>query len=323
MQTTAHVLMVRPARFVSNPETARSNAFQQAGLAADAAQRAALEEFDAYVALLRAAGVNVLVVEDTPEPHTPDSIFPNNWVSFHADGRALLYPMEAENRRLERRTEVLAAVSARFALKERIDLSGFERTGCYLEGTGSMVLDRQHRIAYVCRSSRSHPLAMQAFVAQTGYRAVWFDAVDRRGVPVYHTNVLMGVGTRVAVVCLEAIADEAERQQLVRLLEATGKRVLAISLGQMDEFAGNMLELRSQRGHAVWAMSRRAWASLDVAQRSLIADHAEPVLAPIDTIERLGGGGARCMLAEIFLPLSGAARPETNRDLPSQAPLPA
>ena len=306
MQTTDHVLMIRPARFRSNPETAASNAFQLDDVSPDAAQVAARSEFDAYVEALRDAGVGVLVVEDTPEPHTPDSIFPNNWVSFHRDGCILLYPMEAPNRRLERRAAVLAEVGRQFAIRETVDLSRFETEGKFLEGTGAMVLDHDTRLAYVCHSSRSHPEAMKAFEAQSGYRAVWFHATDRFGKPIYHTNVMMCVGRAIAVVCMESVVDAAERALLRQLLHAGGKLIIEISLAQMESFAGNMLELRSVRGDPVLAMSRRAWGSLTAAQRRRISAYADPVLAPIDTIERLGGGSARCMLAEIFLPRLGA-----------------
>ncbi|HYD59636.1 MAG TPA: arginine deiminase-related protein [Noviherbaspirillum sp.] len=302
MQTTDHVLMIRPVRFSSNPETAFSNAFQLDDLAPDAAQAAAQKEFDAYVQALCDAGVGVLVVDDSPEPHTPDSIFPNNWVSFHRDGRVILYPMEAPNRRLERRAAVLTEVGKKFAIRETVDLSRFEAEGKFLESTGSMVLDHDNRQAYACHSSRSHPDVMKAFEAETGYRAVWFHAADRFGKPIYHTNVMMCVGRKLAVACMEAIAGPAERALLRQSLHATGKQVIDITLAQMESFAGNMLELRSVRGNPVFVMSRRAWGSLTTAQQRLIASYAEPVPAPIDTIERLGGGSARCMLAEIFLP---------------------
>jgi hypothetical protein len=302
MQTADHVLMIRPVRFLSNGETAATNAFQRSAPDAAAAQSAALREFDAYAALLSAAGVGVLVIEDTPTPHTPDSIFPNNWVSFHADGRAFLYPMLAPNRRQERRAAVLARVAERFALRETVDLSPLERDHRFLEGTGSMVLDHEERIAYVCLSPRSHPDALAAFAGRSGYRPLAFRAFDRRGQAIYHTNVMMCIGRTLALLCAEAIADAGERAAVCASLERSGRRVIAISQGQMEDFAGNMLELRAAGGDPVFALSRRAWAALDEAQRRLIADYAQPVLAPIDTIERLGGGGARCMLAEIFLP---------------------
>lgn len=314
MQTTDHVLMIRPVRFISNPETAQSNAFQHGGLEAHAAQAAAQDEFDAYVRALRSAGVCVLVVEDSPEPHTPDSIFPNNWVSLHEDGRVFLYPMEAPNRRLERRVAILAEIEKHFRMREIIDLGELEASARFLEGTGSMVLDHDHKTAYVCHSSRSHPEAMRIFEEHTGYRAVWFHAVDRSGKPIYHTNVMMCVGRTLAVACLESIADPGERGMLTKSLLAADKRIIDISVAQMEEFAGNMLELRSRKGTPVFAMSRRAWSCLTQEQRRQISDYAEPVLAPIDTIERLGGGGARCMVAEIFLPRSEAVSQAASGD---------
>lgn len=305
MQTADHVLMIRPARFVSNPQTAASNAFQKNDIDAASAQASAVEEFDAYAQALRDAGVGVIVVDDSPEPHTPDSIFPNNWASFHEDGRVLLYPMEAPNRRLERRATVLAEVEKRFAISEIVDLGRLEAEGKFLEGTGSMVLDHDHKLAYVCHSSRSHPDAMRVFEEHTGYRALWFHAADGRGKPIYHTNVMMCVGRTLAVVCMAALADAGEREMLRKSLHASGKQILDISLAQVEGFAGNMLELRSIHGDPVLAMSRRAWACLSAEQQRRISTYAKPVPAPIDTIERLGGGSARCMLAEIFLPRHG------------------
>jgi hypothetical protein len=303
MQTTRHILMIRPTRFECNAETASSNTFQQPGVDPASAQVSALKEFDAYVEQLRSAGVDVTVVQDTDEPHTPDSIFPNNWVSFHHDGTAVLYPMEAPNRRLERRADILELIAQRFALHRTVNISHFERDNLFLEGTGSMVLDREHRIAYVCHSSRSHPEVMQRVEAMLGYRAFWFHASDAKGQPIYHTNVMMSVGRTLAVVCLESIRDEQERAALVRQLEDTGKTILDISFGQTANLAGNVLELHDLEGQPLLAMSRRAWNALDPQQQALVQEHAMPVAAALDTIETLGGGGARCMIAEIHLPL--------------------
>lgn len=302
MQTSDQVLMVRPVNFLSNPETAGSNAFQVNELCPAQAQAAAVEEFDRYVERLRHAGVGVLVVQDTPAPATPDSIFPNNWVSFAADGNVFLYPMEAPNRRQERRVAILGEVEKHFRIRDIVDLSHFEKDGRFLEGTGSMVLDHVHRIAYVCHSSRSHPHAVRAFEQRSGYRAHCFHAVDRHGKAIYHTNVMMSVGSEMAIVCFESIGEAGERAALRRSLESSGKRVMDITLGQVAGFAGNMIELRSQSRQPVMAMSNRAWNVLSHRQKNCILDRAEPVLAPIDTIERLGGGSARCMVAEIFLP---------------------
>lgn len=307
MQTTRHILMIRPSRFECNAETAASNAFQQPGMDAVTAQVSALKEFDAYVEQLRAAGVDVTVVQDTEQPHTPDSIFPNNWVSFHQDGSAVLYPMEAPNRRLERRADILERIAERFALRRTVNISHFERDNLFLEGTGSMVLDREQSIAYVCHSSRSHPEVMKLVEATLGYRAFWFHASDAQGKPIYHTNVMMSVGRRLAVVCLESIRDVQERAVLVHQLEQTGKTILDISFEQTAKLAGNVLELHDLEGRPLLAMSRRAWQALDPQQQALVQSHATPVAAALDTIETLGGGGARCMIAEIHLPLRSAS----------------
>ncbi len=302
MQSTDQVLMIRPAAFGANPQTAASNAFQTGAMEPAAAQACASREFDAYATALRRAGVGVLVVADTPTPHTPDAIFPNNWFSCDGAGRVFLYPMAAPNRRLERRMAVLAALEERFEIAELVDLGHFAGAARFLEGTGSVVFDHEHKLAYVCRSPRSHPAVMDALAAHTGYRQFWFSACDRRGVPVYHTNVMLCIGRTFVVACLEAVTDVQEREALARALSSGGRQLINISHAQMEHFAGNMLELRSHSGAPVVALSRRAWAALDEAQQRLLSAYATLVIAHIDTIERLGGGGARCMLAEIFLP---------------------
>lgn len=303
MQTTQHILMIRPTRFECNMQTTGSNAFQKPTVDPMAAQAAALREFDAYVEQLRAAGVDVMVEQDMAEPHTPDSIFPNNWVSFHHDGAVVLYPMEAPNRRLERNENILKRIKEHFDIKQIHDLSLFELKEQFLEGTGSLVLDRDHRIAYVCRSSRSNPAVMSEFSALLDYTAFWFNAQDANGRDIYHTNVMMSVGRTLAVVCLDAIRDENERNGLTQLLETTGKAILDISFSQMLSFAGNVLELQNAQGEPILAMSQCAWNSLAANQKSLLTQYVKPVIAQLDTIETLGGGGARCMIAEIHLPL--------------------
>ncbi|BAK77790.1 putative amidinotransferase [Pseudogulbenkiania sp. NH8B] len=302
MQTTSTILMIRPARFLSNPQTSPSNTFQKSDIDHQEAQQNALAEFDAYAGELRRCGVDVLVIDDTVEPHTPDSIFPNNWISLHADGKVLLYPMEAPNRRLERNNKVLEKITEAFAVEEVIDLSGFERVGQYHEGTGTMIFDHNQKMAYVCFSSRSSEAVMKAVSETIGYQALWFHSVDRHGKPIYHTNVMMCVGKTLAVVCLESIRDRNERTALVQALTASGKEIIDISYDQLEHFAGNMLELSSRDGEAVFALSRQAWSSLTPEQQTAISSYARVAQAPIDTIERLGGGGARCMIAEIFLP---------------------
>ncbi|MDH3482378.1 MAG: arginine deiminase-related protein, partial [Gammaproteobacteria bacterium] len=242
-QLASRVLMIRPARFESNPLTAQSNRFQgKTDLAPEALQAAALKEFDGLVDALRGAGIDVVVVDDTPEPHTPDSIFPNNWISLHADGRLVLYPMEAENRRTERRTDIIEYLHDELGLlvTDIVDLTAHENSGHYLEGTGSMVLDRTNRIAYACLSSRTHLDPLGDFAQRMNYRAVTFDAVDSDDVPIYHTNVLMNVGEKLAVICDAAIPRRDQRAAVLAQLQETGHDVISLSYAQLEAFAGNM-----------------------------------------------------------------------------------
>ncbi|MFC3530964.1 citrulline utilization hydrolase CtlX [Vogesella facilis] len=307
MQTTSRVLMIRPCRFGFNPDTAASNAYQQATLAEAEAQAAALAEFDAYVALLRANGVTVHVFDDTPTPHTPDSIFPNNWFSTHADGSLYLYPMEGANRRLERRVDIVAWLRGSFAVRQLVDLSPAEQHGRYLEGTGSMVLDRAKRRIYAALSSRTHRDELQQFARRLDYQLTAFTATDAAGRPIYHSNVLLCVGPEWAVVCLEAVADAEERDLLQRQLLADGKEVIAISRQQVVALAGNMLALHNAAGEALLVLSQRAHEALDAVQRQRLAAHGRLLTPAIPVIETLGGGGVRCMLAELFLPEHPAA----------------
>ncbi|MBF8008095.1 amidinotransferase [Pseudomonas brenneri] len=301
MQTTSTVLMVRPACFAFNADTAGNNPFQHDDLDPLHVRDQALNEFDGYVAALRNQGVRVLVVQDTEVPHTPDSIFPNNGFSTHPDGTLVLYPMQGENRRLERSKGILPALSA-FAIHTTLDLTANEHHQRFLEGTGSLVLDRVARIAYACRSIRTDDVLLDEFAMQMGYRVVAFDALDRQGVPIYHTNVMMSVGSALALVCLASVVDSKQRQNLLRTLRDCGKHVLDLSFDQLEHFAGNMLQVHNDQGQALLVMSRSAWRSLSPEQRTCIELHACPLVVAIDTIERVGGGSARCMLAEIFLP---------------------
>ncbi len=296
------VLMIRPARFGANPETADSNRFQQGGAGSDT-QQTARREFDGLVARLLAAGVEVQVAEDTPEPEKPDAVFPNNWVSFHADGSVVLYPMMAPSRRAERRAEPLAQLRrAGFRIARTIDLSHWESRHEFLEGTGSLVLDRCHRIAYACRSPRTTAAALDDFATRLGYRVVAFDALGPDGQPAYHTNVLMAIGEGFAVICAAAIPDSAERATLLRELRQADHEPIEISVAAMHGFAGNLLALRAADGGQVIAMSDAAWASLGPAARRALEGRGRIVTAPIPTIERHGGGSVRCMIAEVFLP---------------------
>jgi hypothetical protein len=304
-QLASTVLMIRPVRFESNPMTAESNRFQgKSEASAEEQHAAALAEFDNLVVALREKGIDVIVVEDTVEPHTPDSIFPNNWVSFHGDGRVVLYPMEAENRRTERRTDIIARLNDElgFAVSEVIDLSVHEEQGHYLEGTGSMVLDRVNHVAYACLSSRTQLDPLGDFAQRMEYEVVAFDAVDRAGVPIYHTNVLMSIGEALAVICDEAITRVDQREAVLQRMRESGRDVILLNYDQLDAFAGNMLELRGEDGRRVVAMSQQAFDSLDKDQRAALEKNGDIVSVPIDNIEASAGGSVRCMLAEVHLP---------------------
>jgi Uncharacterized protein conserved in bacteria containing a pentein-type domain len=292
--------MIRPVHFGFNAETAVNNAFQVAGADA-AAQEKAEREFDEFVHLLRRNGVNVLVVNDTPEPHTPDSIFPNNWISFHDEGAAVLYPMFAANRRAERKPQVLEALKEQFNIKETIDLSDYENKDLFLEGTGSMVLDRDHKIAYACLSPRTHKEVLNEFCKKMQYKPILFTAIDASGKPVYHTNVMMCVADRYAVICLESIASQPERELVAATLHQSGKELIDISMEQMNRFAGNMLQVQNNKGEKILVMSGQAYASLTEKQLNKLSSLNRIVHAPLNTIETNGGGSARCMMAEIFL----------------------
>ena len=303
-QSAATVLMIRPARFGFNPQTASSNAFQRAPTAEPAGPRAAaLAEFDAAVAALRRAGVEVIVAEDTPDPPKPDAVFPNNWVSFHRDGRVVLYPMQAPSRRAERREALIEelAQTGGFHISGSVDLAYREAEGKFLEGTGSLVLDRCAHVAYACLSPRTDLDVLGEFAQRLDYEPLAFEAFDRQGRPIYHTNVLMAVGSGFAVVCAEAIADPRQREQVLSRLAATGHEIVEITQPQMASFAGNCLELSAPQGPVV-VMSEAAWGSLQGAQRAVLERQGPVLRIAIPTIESIGGGGIRCMLAEVHLP---------------------
>ena len=303
-QSTGAVLMVRPASFGSNPQTAASNAFQHAAAGtATEWQGLALAEFEDVARALQRAGAEVLISEDTRSPAKPDAIFPNNWVSFHADGTVVLYPMLAPNRRLERREDVLEQVlrNGRFRVSRTVDLTHREAEGKFLEGTGSLVLDRAHRVAYASLSPRTHLDVLGEFAQALDYELVTFEARDGAAQPVYHTNVAMAIGTRFAVVCGEAISQSLHRAAVFDKLRADGHEVIDISMRQMLEFAGNLLEITVAGGSLV-ALSTTAWHSLEAGQRRALESQAQVVPVSIPTIERIGGGGVRCMLAELHLP---------------------
>lgn len=315
-QSANTVMMVRPLRFTANPLTASSNAFQINTVALEPDNTtpdvvgyrtdvlaAAQAEFDALVEKLEASGVRVLQLADSTEPEKPDSVFPNNWVTTHADGSVVLYPMLAKNRRSERRPELISQLSidSGFAVESIIDFSPYELQDRMLEGTGSMILDRVNQIVYACRSPRTHPEVLDEFCLRFDYRPVLFDSVDRNDIAIYHTNVMMALGTHFAVVCTQSVRDDAERAELLSSLADTGHEIIDIDYTQLENFAGNMLEL-SNGNELLVAMSQRASDSLTDTQRQALSKHARIISSPINTIEDYGGGSVRCMLAEIFLP---------------------
>ena len=308
-QTTRNLFMVRPAHFGPNAQTAASNAFQQPGEhPSTSVESAALTEFDGMVRSLRAAGVNLIVIDDTETPVKPDAVFPNNWVTTHANGDVFLFPLEAPNRRAERRMDIVAAFTAEhgFAVGRVTDLSGHESEDRYLEGTGSMVLDRIHRVAYATRSTRTHPEPLRAFALEAGYEACTFDTLDDGGRPIYHTNVMMAIGERFVVICGAAIADSRQRAAVMQRLVGTGRRIIDITMEQMAAFAGNLLEIRRTQDEPLIVLSQTAHNVLTDRQRTLLQDFGKLLPVSINTIERVGGGSVRCMLAEIFLPTADA-----------------
>lgn len=309
MSLARTVLLVRPASFGYNAETALTNHFQQppTGLDAPAAQQRALAEFDAAVATLRAAGVRVLVFEDTAAPAKPDAVFPNNWLTLHPDGRAILYPMCAPSRRPERRPDILAALREQYQLTDVIDLSGHEVEGRFLEGTGSIIFDHPHRLAYAALSPRTDAALLADVCAHLGYRPVPFHAVDAQGQAIYHTNVMMCLGPDFTVICLESLRDAAERAAVTNELQRTGHEIVDITLEQVARFAGNMLVVQPATGRPRLVLSQSAHDALTPAQRTHLAQHCDLLPLRIPTIETLGGGSARCMLTEVLLPPQPAA----------------
>ncbi|MFZ2783451.1 MAG: arginine deiminase-related protein [Sediminibacterium sp.] len=304
MQHSAHLLMIQPVRFEYNTQTAVNNSFQTATDArGNEVQQKAQQEFDAFIELLRAHDIDVTVVKDTAIPHTPDSVFPNNWISFHDPGIICLYPMFAPNRRQERKQTVLDAIAAKFRVQEQIDFTWHEAGNRFLEGTGSMVLDRDHKIAYACLSPRTDLTVLQDFCSRMGYTPVAFHSADAGGQPIYHTNVMMCVADAYAIICMEAIPDPAEQTRVKESLRQTGKTLIEISMDQLNHFAGNMLQVHNRKGEKMLVMSSQAYRSLTTGQLNAIEQFNPLLHSDITTIETNGGGSARCMMAEIFLPL--------------------
>ena len=293
--------MIRPCRFYPNPETAADNAFQaRLDCDVDALSTVARKEFDTAVQKLRAAGVNVHVFEDTAEPERPDAVFPNNWISTHHDGRIVLFPMYSALRRRERRQDIVGELRKDYRVNEVIDYSAFEEQGCCLEGTGSLVLDHLNKIAYVSLSNRSNPKVIRRFANDFSYESVTFTSIGSDGQPIYHTNVMMCIGTAFALVGLETIRNKAERQQVRARLERSDKDIVELSLDQIANFAGNAIELHDTHGEKLLVLSDRAIRALTEEQRARLTRSVRLVPLELPAIE-LGGGSARCMIATIHL----------------------
>ncbi len=307
-QSTDTLLMIRPVAFRMNEQTAVNNYYQKVidGLLPTTVNAKAQQEFDAFVSKLEAAGIRVIVVNDTVEPDTPDSIFPNNWVSFHDNGDVVLYPMFAENRRLERREDILDEIeNAGYVIEEIMDYTAAEEDNFFLEGTGSLLLDRVNKIAYCALSPRADEELFIEFCEDFDYAPVIFEAfqtVDGVRKQIYHTNVVMCLGTDFAVLCADCIDDKQERKHVLEQLRNSGKEVILISEEQVNNFAGNMLEVTTETGKRYIVMSEAARTSLRPAQVQMIEKYGEILSSSLDTIEACGGGSARCMMAEVFLP---------------------
>lgn len=307
-QSTQTILMIRPVAFRMNEQTAINNYYQKVldNLTPETVNAKAQAEFDTFVNKLKAVGVNVLVVNDTLSPDTPDSIFPNNWVSFHQDGSVVLYPMFAENRRFERREDVLDTLEEKGFLIENIyDFTSAEEDHLFLEGTGSIILDRTNEIAYCALSPRADEELFIEFCEELEYSPVVFNAfqtVENQRKPIYHTNVLMCIGSSFAVLCADAIDDLKERKMVMQQLRSSGKELILITEDQVNNFAGNMLEVVGTNDKKYVVMSTSAYSSLTENQRKTLEKHTEILHSSLDTIEACGGGSARCMMAEVFLP---------------------
>jgi hypothetical protein len=303
MQTTANILLVRPANFNFNNETEASNAFQnKLKENDDSIKEKVIAEFDKSVEKLRANNINVFVFEDTDSPKKPDAVFPNNWISLHSDGTMILYPMYAANRRLERRDEIVEELSENFKITRIVDLTQYENRNKYFEGTGSIVFDHQNKIAYACLSPRTDKEVLIEVCNTLNYKPVSFSALDENGKEIYHTNVMMCVGEKFAVICLDSIIDPEEKAFVKNSFINTGHQIIDITIEQMKNFAGNMLQIKTNKQENVLVLSQSAFNCLTSLQKTEINKYCQLVPLNIKTIETIGGGSARCMIAEIFLP---------------------
>ncbi|WP_207632904.1 citrulline utilization hydrolase CtlX [Foetidibacter luteolus] len=297
------ILMVRPACFGYNTETAANNVFQSqvAHGSTKEVQKAAVEEFDEFIKTLKKNKIDVIVIQDTPMPVKPDAVFPNNWFSTMPGGKLIVYPMFAINRRIEKRDDLLQQLHHEYKVTDFQDWSEFEAEGFFLEGTGSMIIDHNSKLIFACLSDRTHKSLLDKFAAAHGYRAVSFSATDEKGSPVYHTNVIMHLGESYAVICLDSIKDGAERIGVQQLLIASGHEVIPISFEQVRAYAGNMLQVKNSAGKKITILSKSAYKSLTKEQKEILEIHTDLLPIDISTIETIGGGSVRCMMAEIFL----------------------
>lgn len=302
-QATNRILMVRPANFGFNTETAKNNAFQNKAAAVKLknVNRLARKEFDLFVQKLSAAGIQVDIWDDSAKPAKPDAIFPNNWISFHQDQSIGLYPMSAQSRRKERDPKIIEWIRASFQIDKVVDLTAYEKHQIFLEGTGSLILDRVSKVAYACLSPRTDARLMDRFCAAFGFEKIIFSAVDMKGMDIYHTNVMMAMGDRFVVICKDSIPNEKEWTTLEKQFKKDKKDIIEISWKQMNQFAGNMLLLQNDKGKNVIVMSTRAFKSLDAKKRKQLKKHGFLLHSDIKTIEDIGGGSVRCMMAEVFL----------------------
>lgn len=302
MPVASTILMIRPAAFGYNEETAVNNAFQnQPSVAHDTMQQQVLLEFDTMVNILRSHHINVIVVDDDINPPKPDAIFPNNWISTSPSGVVSLFPMFARNRRAEKREDIVQWLSANFVMSDLHDWSEFEAEGRFLEGTGSMVIDHDNKMIYTSVSERTSVPVLEKFAAANGYQAIVFLATDKNGYPVYHTNVMMSLGDEFAILCEESLEEEWELIAVRQLLESTAKTIIPITREQMHAFAGNMLLVKNESNEKFLVCSDAALASLTNEQRVMLEAYAQLLPISIPTIERVEGGSVRCMMAEIFL----------------------
>jgi hypothetical protein len=302
MPLATTILMVRPAAFGFNAETAANNFFQSdPGINRTELQAKAVREFDEMVSRLRDENINVIVINDTADPPKPDAIFPNNWLSTSPDGKVFVYPMYAPSRRIEKRDDILQKLAKEFVVKDVQDWSEFEAEGRFLEGTGSMVMDHEHKMIYAAISERTNLAVLEKFAAANDYQAMVFLATDKEGRPVYHTNVLMTLGEGFSVLCEEAIDEEWELIAIRQILESTGYAIIPISKDQMHCFAGNMLEVKNTKGENILVLSQTAYDSLRKEQKEMLEAFAKLLPIPVPTIEKVEGGSVRCMMAELFL----------------------